>query len=165
MSRAKGQGHRSHVPRSKVTLVMPSLKVTILADGLTSTSSWFISTYYYQPQSKEIMHLIVSVRLFVDICGLFYTFSHPNYCINHLDVNSSYTRFKEDRNYGRHIVTTKDIKIGTVVCSGSAAVRILLPDRYETHCYHCFKRTMAPVPCSKTSMVVFCSMVSDNFNI
>ncbi len=49
-----GRGQRSHGSRSKVTWVNPSLKVIILAGGLTSTSScifnfWTDSKHYVQP--------------------------------------------------------------------------------------------------------------------
>ncbi len=45
-----GQGQRSHGSRSKVTLVKPSLKVMILAGGITSLSIYF---YHFIVRTKK----------------------------------------------------------------------------------------------------------------
>ncbi len=45
-SRVRGQGQRSFGSRSKVTCVKPSLRVMVLAGGLTSTSSYFIKVFF-----------------------------------------------------------------------------------------------------------------------
>ncbi len=68
-------------------------------------------------------------------------------------------RFKADRNYGRHVICNHDIRVGEVLVAEHPFVYLCVPEHFETHCYHCLRRTAAPIPCTKTSSVVFCSKV------
>ncbi len=57
-------------------------------------------------------------------------------------------------------MSNHDVRVGDVVAAERPFVLVCLPESYETHCYHCLTRTLAPIPCTKTSSVVFCSKVS-----
>ena len=70
-------------------------------------------------------------------------------------------RYKTERNYGRHVVSNHNVKVGDVIAAEQPFVYVCLPEYYETHCYHCLNRTIAPVPCTKTSSIVFCSKVNN----
>ena len=56
MFEVKGQGLRSHGSGSKVTRVEISIKVIMLTGGLTSTSSCFISGFFWGKSVKEFLH-------------------------------------------------------------------------------------------------------------
>ena len=58
---------------------------------------------------------------------------------------------------GRHTLATRDIRAGEVIMVDRPYASILLPDKYATHCHHCFNRTEAPLPCVQCTIVRFCS--------
>lgn len=64
-------------------------------------------------------------------------------------------RYEPDR--GRFIVATRDILPGEVLLIEKPYASILLADHYGDHCYHCFKHTLAPYPCSGCCYAMYCS--------
>ncbi len=88
---------------------------------------------------------------------------------NSLDV-------REDGDFGRHVVAKEDLKpgektdvletlqstntehllvfsLGTIVCVEHPIATVLSVQFWETHCFACFKRVIAPVPCATCSQV------------
>lgn len=58
---------------------------------------------------------------------------------------------------GRFIIATRDILPGEVLLVEKPYASILLVDHYGDHCYHCFKHTLAPYPCSSCCQAMYCS--------
>ncbi|XP_063227360.1 SET and MYND domain-containing protein 4-like isoform X2 [Bacillus rossius redtenbacheri] len=58
---------------------------------------------------------------------------------------------------GRSVVATRDVSVGDVLLMEEPFAAVLLPRCYHTHCYHCFRRCRALVPCWRCSVVMFCS--------
>ena len=51
---------------------------------------------------------------------------------------SSILEMKNNSNYkGRHVITTKPIKLGDVLFSEVPFASILLPEHYSSHCHNC----------------------------
>lgn len=57
---------------------------------------------------------------------------------------------------GRQMVAAQPIKTGATLVVEAPAAACLLPDKFGTHCLHCFGRLVAPVPCETCSGVAFC---------
>ncbi|KAE8737225.1 hypothetical protein FOCC_FOCC017313, partial [Frankliniella occidentalis] len=57
---------------------------------------------------------------------------------------------------GRQMVAAHPIKTGATLVVEAPAAACLLPDKFGTHCLHCFGRLVAPVPCETCSGVAFC---------
>jgi len=58
---------------------------------------------------------------------------------------------------GRYIVTKQDIQPGTVVLSEKPYASIMLADSQLDHCSHCYKFTLAPIPCPSCCRCLYCS--------
>lgn len=59
---------------------------------------------------------------------------------------------------GRGMFTTRHISRGELIITEKPYVSVLHPNRYKTHCYHCFKTLdQRPVPCHSCRQVRFCS--------
>ena len=64
---------------------------------------------------------------------------------------------------GRHLVATRDIAVGEVVCVEEATlVRLLPTPALASTCCHCLLETWAPLPCSSCAAVSFCSTHCQN---
>ena len=62
-----------------------------------------------------------------------------------------------DNEKGRHIKAVEDVQVGDVVAIEKPYASVLLPENYPTHCLHCLKRVLAPVPCRQCARVGFCN--------
>ena len=58
---------------------------------------------------------------------------------------------------GRYIVAKRDIQPGTIVLSEKPYASIMLADSRLDHCSHCYKFTLAPVPCPSCCHYLYCS--------
>ncbi|XP_044252306.1 SET and MYND domain-containing protein DDB_G0273589-like [Tribolium madens] len=75
----------------------------------------------------------------------------------HFSHASSKITVKKSPDLGRYVVSNADIKTGEILVAEPAAVACLNPDKFGTHCQHCFARLLAPVGCPHCSSVAFCS--------
>ena len=58
---------------------------------------------------------------------------------------------------GRYIVAKRDIRPGEVVLSEKPYASIILADSRLDHCSHCYKVTLAPIPCPSCCHCLYCS--------
>nr|CAD7589014.1 unnamed protein product [Timema genevievae] len=58
---------------------------------------------------------------------------------------------------GRYAVAATDIKAGHTVVVEKAYCSVLLAEHRATHCFHCFNRLVAVVPCPHCCNIAFCS--------
>nr|XP_018907929.1 PREDICTED: SET and MYND domain-containing protein 4 [Bemisia tabaci] len=65
---------------------------------------------------------------------------------------------------GRYLCATEDIHPGDVLVVEEPYSSILLPDQYSSHCFECYKRNEALVPCLSCSLVMYCSEKCRNRN-
>ena len=73
------------------------------------------------------------------------------------DKFSSAVEIHHQNDVGRHVIAEKDIKIGEVVLTEKPYASVLLSEHYYNHCYHCYSRPWAPVPCPTCASVIYCS--------
>jgi len=78
-------------------------------------------------------------------------------CHSDLIGASSVLQLKNSIAKGRHITTNDDVSVGEVLFSELPYSSVLLPEHYSTHCHHCFKAYMAPIPCLKCTQPRYCS--------
>ncbi|RZF38510.1 hypothetical protein LSTR_LSTR006105 [Laodelphax striatellus] len=76
---------------------------------------------------------------------------------NRLPCLSSFVGLNSSKEEGRFIVAKQPLKSGDVIAVEKPFVAALIPDKYSSHCLHCFKRIIAVVPCRTCSGVGFCS--------
>ncbi|XP_046986428.1 SET and MYND domain-containing protein 4-like [Schistocerca americana] len=70
---------------------------------------------------------------------------------------SSFVTIKNSAEMGRYAEAVQKIKTGDVVLTEDAHCAVLLAERCETNCFHCFRRFSYPVPCPNCSAIAFCS--------
>lgn len=70
---------------------------------------------------------------------------------------SSAIELKYSENYGRHIVATKDIKVGEVVFVQKAYALINSRHLWYSYCWYCSKRTWSSVSCETCVHVIYCN--------
>ncbi len=58
---------------------------------------------------------------------------------------------------GRFIIAKRDIKPGEIILVEKPYASVVLLDHRKSHCHHCFRRCLAPVPSLLSTYVVFCS--------
>jgi len=58
---------------------------------------------------------------------------------------------------GRYIVAKRDIPPGMIVLSEKPYASIMLADSRHDHCSHCYKFTLAPIPCLSCCHCLYCS--------
>eukprot|EP00112_Aurelia_sp_Birch-Aquarium-sp1_P016113 Seg3621.1 transcript_id=Seg3621.1/GoldUCD/mRNA.D3Y31 product="SET and MYND domain-containing protein 4" protein_id=Seg3621.1/GoldUCD/D3Y31 len=58
---------------------------------------------------------------------------------------------------GRYLEANGEIKAGDVLIVEKPYASVLLPEFYHSHCYHCIKPLIAPIPCYTCQDVLFCS--------
>jgi len=58
---------------------------------------------------------------------------------------------------GRYIVAKRDIIPGEIILSEKPYASVLLADSRLDHCSHCYRFTMAPIPCPSCSHCLYCS--------
>lgn len=65
---------------------------------------------------------------------------------------------KCDKDFGRYIVSTKELTPGEIICIESPFSKILMPDHKFKHCINCLKDNfMSLVPCSLSTSAMYCS--------
>nr|CAD7439591.1 unnamed protein product [Timema bartmani] len=60
---------------------------------------------------------------------------------------------------GRYVVAREPVSTGDTLVVEPAYAACLLPDKFGSHCHHCFTRLNAPVACPECSGLAFCSVV------
>ncbi|XP_034230717.1 uncharacterized protein LOC117639272 [Thrips palmi] len=73
-----------------------------------------------------------------------------------LPAASSLLRVSRTKTAGRQMEAAKPIRTGDTLVVESPEAACLLPDKFGTHCLHCFGRLLAPVACETCSGVAFC---------
>lgn len=63
---------------------------------------------------------------------------------------------------GRCIKAVEEVQVGEVLAVEKPYASVLLPENYPTHCLHCLKRVLAPIPCRQCARVGFCSDACEN---
>ena len=58
---------------------------------------------------------------------------------------------------GRYIVAKRDIQPGEIVLSEKPYASIMLADSRLDHCSHCYKFTLAPIPCPSCCHCLYCT--------
>jgi len=61
-----------------------------------------------------------------------------------------------EENRGRFIVAARDIVPGDVILIERPYASVLLPERYYDHCRHCYRHTLAPLPCQRCPAALYC---------
>ncbi|KAK3916056.1 SET and MYND domain-containing protein 4 [Frankliniella fusca] len=69
---------------------------------------------------------------------------------------SSLLRVSRSKAAGRQMVAAQPIRTGDTLVVEAPEAACLLPDKFGTHCLHCFGRLLAPVACATCSGVAFC---------
>ena len=64
-------------------------------------------------------------------------------------------KYEEGR--GRYAVAGQDIELGTVLFREKPLTQTLNPEKFGTHCQHCFKPIRGVIPCEKCTWVCYCS--------
>lgn len=82
------------------------------------------------------------------------TVQNPNADIPSL---SSKVTIERTEMRGRFAVAREFIKAGEVIAVDVSAMMSITPSKTDSHCLHCSKSCMAPLPCSSCCRVVFCS--------
>nr|CAD7424830.1 unnamed protein product [Timema monikensis] len=59
---------------------------------------------------------------------------------------------------GRYVVAREPVATGDTLAVEPAYAACLLPDKFGSHCHHCFARLNAPVACPECSGLAFCSV-------
>ena len=59
-------------------------------------------------------------------------------------------------NKGRFIVSKRNLKPGETILVEKPYASVLLLDHTLSHCHHCFKRIVAPIPSAVSCLAVFC---------
>lgn len=63
---------------------------------------------------------------------------------------------------GRYVKAFEEVQVGEVLAVEKPYASVLLPENYRTHCLHCLKRVLAPIPCRQCARVGFCSEACEN---
>lgn len=75
----------------------------------------------------------------------------------YIECASAAIKIEQNQEMGRHIIAKRDIKPGEVLAVEEPYAKILLKDRYLTHCYNCLKPSYNLMPCVKCPLVFFCN--------
>ncbi|XP_054273214.1 SET and MYND domain-containing protein 4 isoform X2 [Macrosteles quadrilineatus] len=76
----------------------------------------------------------------------------------HLKGLSSALSLCSDEQAGRYIVARQPIRSGDVLAVEPAHIACLLPDKFGSHCHHCFARLRSAVACRHCAGLAFCSV-------
>ena len=76
---------------------------------------------------------------------------HPTYIAASDTIDVKYSE-----QAGRYMLAAKEIHTGDVLMAEQPYAAVLFSDFYDSHCYRCMKRVLAPVPCAQCSTVLFC---------
>ena len=58
---------------------------------------------------------------------------------------------------GRYAIAAQDIPLGTVLFREKPLTQTLNPEKFGTHCQHCFKAIRGVIPCENCTWVCYCS--------
>lgn len=70
---------------------------------------------------------------------------------------SSAVSIAYSQNFGKHLVTNRNINAGEILIVEKPYSAILSPDRYYTNCSHCLVRTWTSIPCETCIYTTYCS--------
>lgn len=70
---------------------------------------------------------------------------------------SSAVEIKYSREFGRHIVATRDIVPGELLAVEEAYITMVRQRKRYTHCENCLTQTLAGIPCDYCVIVIYCS--------
>ncbi|XP_057324272.1 SET and MYND domain-containing protein 4-like [Microplitis mediator] len=70
---------------------------------------------------------------------------------------SDAVKIKYSKKLGRHLVATRDIKVGEVVLVEKAYVSVHIDETKYSYCWYCSKRAWSSIPCTECTKVVFCN--------
>merc|ERR1712223_117935 len=70
--------------------------------------------------------------------------------------NAIEVRYEKGR--GRYCVARENIKSGDLIAVEKPFVWMLDKEESRTHCWHCFRSVIAPVPCNFCAGIVFCGL-------
>ncbi|RZC34372.1 SET and/or TPR 11 domain containing protein [Asbolus verrucosus] len=73
-----------------------------------------------------------------------------------IESASDAVRIEMNEKWGRHVIATREIKIGEVLSVERPFACTLLMERL-IHCHHCLEFCYNPVPCEFCTLIVFCS--------
>lgn len=65
---------------------------------------------------------------------------------------------KEDDTFGRHVVASRDIQIGEIICIENPFASVITGDTRYLYCHHCFEVCYNPIPCTNCSQSVYCEV-------
>lgn len=71
---------------------------------------------------------------------------------------SSAIQILQSPEMGRFAEAAQYITVGDILVTEQAFCSVLLSEYTGSHCFHCFKRLIAPVPCPRCSSVAFCTV-------
>merc|ERR1711892_1012203 len=82
-----------------------------------------------------------------------------NISTKHEDIQtfSSSLAIKKTVEKGRFAVAKDRIEVGHIVSKENAIISSLIPSKRGTHCLHCCRETLCPLPCAGCCSVGFCS--------
>ncbi|XP_057323034.1 SET and MYND domain-containing protein 4-like [Microplitis mediator] len=64
---------------------------------------------------------------------------------------------KYNKEFGRHVVATRDIKAGETLMVARSYVSVIKREKIIKFCWYCLQRTWASIPCNECVNVVFCN--------
>ncbi|XP_058808124.1 SET and MYND domain-containing protein 4-like [Phymastichus coffea] len=72
-------------------------------------------------------------------------------------TSSSAARLTHSQRYGRHLVATRDVKPGEIVCAERFYAVTRNPSEQYTYCSQCLNVSLTLVPCSQCDLNMYCS--------
>ncbi|KAJ8946919.1 hypothetical protein NQ314_008718 [Rhamnusium bicolor] len=74
-----------------------------------------------------------------------------------IDAASDALEIQINEKFGRHIVATKDIKIGDVIAVEKPFAHLLFPKNRWLHCHECLNLCYNMIPCGECTTALYCS--------
>lgn len=75
-----------------------------------------------------------------------------------LQAASNRVKIEKSNEYGRYAIAALPLSVGDVIVVEKPCASVMQPEKYSTHCHHCFKRMNIPMPCPTCSRIGFCSL-------
>jgi len=76
---------------------------------------------------------------------------------NEIKTLSSSIEIRQTAEKGRYAVAREKIEVGEIVSNEMAIASSMVPRKRRTHCLHCCRETICPLPCAGCCTVGFCS--------
>lgn len=84
--------------------------------------------------------------------------SLPSYEVNpKIPCASNALAIKYNEKYGKHVVTTRNVRVGEILIVEKPYLLVLKPEDVYTHCSHCLQVAWASIPCEHCVSAMFCS--------